>query len=58
MEVQKKVVKKAIIEVTLVGESCGTANREIEDEIELELSRNLHTVPWAERIEKIKVRGK
>lgn len=52
------MVKKAVIEVSLVGESWKTANREIEDEIELELSRNLHAVPWAERIEKIRVRGK
>ena len=52
------MVKKAIIEVSLVGESHGIANKEIEDEIELELSRNLHALPWAERIDKIKVRGK
>lgn len=53
-----EMVKKAVIEVTLVGESYTTANREIEDEIVLELSRNLYAVPWAERIERIRVRGK
>jgi len=52
------MVKKAIIEISLVGESYRTANREIEDEIAFELSRNLHAVPWAERIERIRVKGK
>jgi hypothetical protein len=31
---------------------------EIEDEIVLELSRNLYAVPWAKRIEKTKVAGR
>jgi hypothetical protein len=51
------MTKKAIIEVTLVNESYQTTNREIEDEIALELLRNLQVIPWAERIEKIRVKG-
>jgi hypothetical protein len=52
------MVKKAIIEVSLVDESSQTANREIEDEIALELSRNLQAIPWAERINRIRVKDR
>jgi len=57
-EAWQKMVKKAIIEVSLVDESHLTANREIEDEIALELTRNLQAVPWAERIDRIRVKGR
>jgi len=52
------MVKKAIIEVSLVEESKGMANSEIKDEIVLELSGTLHAIPWAEKIEKVTVTSK
>jgi hypothetical protein len=49
------MVKKAIIEVMLVEESSKKTNKEIEKEISLELSENLHTIPWAAKVEKMTV---
>ena len=42
------MVKKAIIEITLVDESSEKTNKEIEKEISEELSENMHVIPWAE----------
>jgi hypothetical protein len=49
------MVKKATIEVILVEESSGKTNKEIEKEISLELSENLHAIPWAAKIEKMTI---
>jgi len=49
------MIKKAVIEVSLVEESVEKADEEIEKEIFEELSKNLHVIPWAAKIEKVKV---
>jgi len=49
------VVKKATIEIVLVEESSEKANKEIEREISVELSENLHAIPWAAKIEKMTI---
>jgi hypothetical protein len=46
------MIKKAIIEVSLVEESAQRTNKDIEKEICEELSENLHLIPWAAKIEK------
>ena len=51
------MVKKATIEVILVEESSEKTNKEIEKEISLELSENLHAIPWAAKIEKMTITG-
>lgn len=52
------MVKKAVIEVSLVEESVEKTNKEIEEDIREELSENLHAIPWAARIEKMAITGK
>jgi hypothetical protein len=52
------MVKKAMIEVSLVEESNEKANEEIEKEIRDELSDNLHLIPWAAKVEKTTVKSK
>ncbi len=49
------MVKKAIIHVVLVEESCEKTSKEIEKEIYAELSENLHAIPWAAKIEKMAI---
>ncbi len=49
------MVKKAIIEIVLVDESSEKTNKEIEREISAELSENLHTIPWAAKMEKMTI---
>jgi hypothetical protein len=51
------MVKKAIFEVLLVEESRERTNEEIEQEILDVLSENLHSIPWAAKIEKAKVKN-
>jgi hypothetical protein len=51
------MVKKAVIEVLLVDESVQATNRQIEKEIHEQLSRNLHAIPWAAKLEKVTVKG-
>ncbi len=51
------MVKKAVIEIVLVEESMERENEEIKKEILEELSENLHSIPWAEKIEKMTVRS-
>jgi len=50
------MVKKAIIEVSLVEESAERTNEEIRDEIKKELSENIHAIPWAAKIEKMTIK--
>jgi len=50
------MVKKCVIEVLLVEESAERMNKEIKDEITQELSRNLHAIPWAAKLEKVTVK--
>jgi hypothetical protein len=50
-----RIIKKAVIEVVLVEESVERTNREIEEEIFEELSKNLHVIPWAAEIKKVTV---
>jgi hypothetical protein len=52
------MVKKAVIEVSLVEESVEKTNKEIEEDMREELSENLHVIPWAARIEKMTIMGK
>lgn len=49
------MVKKAVIEILLVNESAEKLDEEIREEIFEELSKNLHIVPWATKIEKVTV---
>jgi len=49
------MVKKAVIEVLLVDESAKRLDGEIREEIFEELSKNLHVIPWAAKIEKVVV---
>jgi len=49
------MAKKATIKVLLVEESAKTTDEKIEKEIFEELSKSIHTIPWAARIEKVKV---
>jgi len=49
------MVKKAVIEVLLVEESAERMNEEVEREIFEELSKNLHAIPWAAKLEKVTV---
>jgi len=51
------LVKKALIEVTLVEESTDRTNKEIEKEILEELSENVYAIPWAAKIEKTTVKN-
>jgi hypothetical protein len=51
------MVKKAIIEITLVDESSEKTNKEIEKEICDELSENTHVIPWAAKIDRMTVTG-
>ncbi|MFZ1038324.1 MAG: hypothetical protein WAN53_00385 [Candidatus Bathyarchaeia archaeon] len=51
------MVKKAIIEITLVDESSEKTNKEIEKEISEELSENMHIIPWAAKMERMTVTG-
>jgi hypothetical protein len=52
------MVKKAVIEISLVEESTERPNEEIEKEIRQELSENLHVIPWAASIEKTTVKNR
>lgn len=47
--------KKVLITVSLVEESAGYSDEEIEREIYSELSKELHRIPWAKKIEKVTV---
>jgi len=49
------MVKKAMIEVSLVKESAGSANKEIMNEIFDGLSEDLPTIPWMKQVEKVAV---
>jgi hypothetical protein len=51
-----KMVKKAVIEITLVEESIEKTNKEIEKEISKELSDNLYIIPWAAKIENMTIK--
>lgn len=50
------MVKKAVIEISLIEESVKIANKEIEKEICEELSENMHAIPWAAKIEKMTIK--
>jgi hypothetical protein len=50
------MVKKVVIEILLVEESVEAMNRNIESEILKELSKNIHVIPWAAKIEKVAVK--
>jgi len=47
--------KKAMIIVSLVKESAEFSDEEIEQEIYSELSKEIHRIPWAKKIEKVTV---
>jgi len=49
------VQRKAVIEILLVQESLTRSAREIEEDILKEFTEGYLTIPWSERIEKIKV---
>jgi len=44
-----------VIKVLLIDESAERTNEEIKKEILEELSKNLHLIPWAAKIEKVTV---
>jgi hypothetical protein len=47
------MVKKAIIEISLVEESTEKANKEIEKEIFNDLSEGRLVIPWCKKVEKV-----
>jgi hypothetical protein len=49
------MVKKAIIEISLVEESKERANKEIETEIFNDLSEGRLVIPWCREVEKVSV---
>jgi hypothetical protein len=49
------MVKKAIIEISLVEESTEKANKEIEKEIFNDLSEGRLVIPWCKKVEKVSV---
>ena len=49
------MVKKAIIEVSLVEESARKANEELEKEIFNDLSEEDPIIPWCGKVEKVTV---
>jgi hypothetical protein len=54
MEV-KRMVKKAIIEISLVEESSEKTNAEISGEIFTEISEGRTVIPWCKQVEKVAV---
>jgi hypothetical protein len=49
------MIKKAIIELSLVEESARKVNHEIVDEIFNELSKGRIIIPWCKKVEKVAV---
>jgi hypothetical protein len=49
------VVKKAIIEISLVEESSGKTNDEIASEIFNDISEGRVIIPWCKQVEKVAV---
>jgi len=47
------MVKKVIIEISLVEESAEKANKEIEKEIFNDLSEGIPVIPWCKKVEKV-----
>jgi hypothetical protein len=47
------MVKKVIIEISLVDESAEKANKEIVDEIFVVLSEGSSVIPWCKKVEKV-----
>ena len=49
------MVKKAVIEISLVKESAVSANKEIMNDIFDGLSEDLPKIPWMKQVEKVAV---
>ena len=49
------MTKRAVIVISLVEESVGKANEDIERDISEELSRGLPRIPWFKNVEKVTV---
>jgi hypothetical protein len=49
------MVKKALIEISLVKESAESSNGKIEKEIFDDLYANLPKIPWMKQVEKVAV---
>ena len=49
------MVKKALIEVSLVRESAERTNEKIEKDIFDELSKSLPKIPWMKQVERVEV---
>ena len=49
------MVKKVIIEISLVEETAEKANKEIEKEIFNDLSEGIPVIPWCKKVEKVTV---
>jgi hypothetical protein len=49
------MVKKAVIEISLVDESVEKADKEIEKEIFNDLSEGRLVIPWCKKVEKVTV---
>jgi len=47
------MVKKAIIEISLVEESAGRSNKEIANEIFEALLEGTTAIPWCDKVEKV-----
>ena len=50
------MVKKAIIEISLVDECYEKTNQEIADEIFKELSAGRSLIPWCKKVDKVAVK--
>jgi hypothetical protein len=49
------MTKKATIKILLVEECAERADEEVKNDILEELSKNIHVIPWAAKIENVKI---
>ncbi len=55
LEISELDMKKAIIEITLVDESTGKGNEELENEIYKEISEGRTVIPWCKFVNEVTV---
>jgi len=49
------MAKRVVIELSLVEESVGKANKDIEEEIFNDLCEGRQVIPWCKKVEKVTV---
>jgi hypothetical protein len=50
-----KMVRKALIEILLVKECINVCKEDVEKEILEELSKSIHVIPWAAKLNRVTV---